>query len=214
MADGAWPTDTTPISTTNMDADTDLLTAARADILLLTQKFNDVLNSIDDGAVPTSSLNDGSYMKAVTGTVANEICILNADGHPIRSQQTITTTLGTDNTTVPTSGAVNTAISASAGKAVVSGAVASDGTDLILPSGWSPTVRAGTAEYTLTHNLGHTNYVLVATAFGVDANTFFNSIELSDRLANTILITTHRASDGGTVAQYATSFHYMLQDVS
>lgn len=45
------------------------------------------------------------------------------------------------------------------------GTVASTGSALFLPTGWSST-KTGTGAYTVTHNLNNTNYAVVLTASG------------------------------------------------
>lgn len=48
---------------------------------------------------------------------------------------------------------------------VYGGQVNSDGTAANLPAGWSSSL-SGTSDYTITHKLGTTNYVVVGTAGG------------------------------------------------
>ena len=52
-----------------------------------------------------------------------------------------------------------------ASSATYAGYVNDDGTAGSLPAGWSST-KTGTGAYTVTHNLGSTNYIVVATSAG------------------------------------------------
>lgn len=49
--------------------------------------------------------------------------------------------------------------------AAYGGYVAGNGTATSLPAGWS-SAKTGTGAYTVTHNLGSANYIVVATAAG------------------------------------------------
>jgi len=111
----AWPDNTPAIPNANFTDDADTVTGgtgARFDLLNLIAKLNQALDSMPAGSVPVTDQNDGGYMKAVTPVNVNEICILDAQGHPLTSNKTHVTALGTTDATVPTSKAVKDAIDA------------------------------------------------------------------------------------------------------
>ena len=105
----AWPDDTA-IDRNDFTDDADIVTGAsgaRADLLDLLDRFNLVLASITPGANPLTDQNSGDYMKKVDATTPSEICLLDASGHPIRSQKTIVGAV-TGSANVPTDAAVKT----------------------------------------------------------------------------------------------------------
>ena len=62
-----WPDPTDTIQTINMDeASVDTLANVRADILKLTQKVNQILGTMAEGATPWTDKNDSSLIKAVS----------------------------------------------------------------------------------------------------------------------------------------------------
>jgi len=67
MAISAWPVPVT-IDTTDLDSDTDSLTAARADLLIAVTKLNGVLAAVDNGAFIYTDLNPPTVATLVTST--------------------------------------------------------------------------------------------------------------------------------------------------
>ena len=107
-----WPDPTGTVSTTDMDNDTDSLTAARADILDLTTKFNQVLGTCTIASTPWTDLNDATIQKRIGSGTTNGIVLEDSNGDVITSGKTIETTITSSDTKVPTSKAVETAIAA------------------------------------------------------------------------------------------------------
>lgn len=110
-----WPDPAATVSTTDMDDDTDSLTAARADILDLTNKFNVVLGTCTQASTPWTDLNDTTLQKRISGGTTNGIVLQDASGDVIDSGKTTQTTVTDDDTKVPTSGAVVDYVDANAG---------------------------------------------------------------------------------------------------
>jgi hypothetical protein len=66
------------------------------------------------------------------------------------------------------------------------GSVASDGTAIRLPQGWTSS-RTSTGLYTITHNLGTTNYAPIVTAF-LNGGTGFRAAQVHTQSANSFVI--------------------------
>lgn len=73
---------------------------------------------------------------------------------------------------------------------VFAGVVASDGTGVILPTGWT-SVQNGTGDYTITHNLGSGSYVVVASPI-----TGHFRCQIAVQTANTFQITWQQTNYG------------------
>jgi hypothetical protein len=86
---------------------------------------------------------------------------------------------------------------------IYSGRVAAAGTAIKLPSGWSST-KTATGKYTITHNLGTTNYTIVAIA-----NIRFATWEAIATNTFTIYIYGHDNVSGDMLFQDA-AFHFIL----
>jgi hypothetical protein len=86
---------------------------------------------------------------------------------------------------------------------IYSGRVAAAGTAIKLPSGWSST-KTATGKYTITHNLGTTNYTIVAIA-----NNRFATWEAIATNTFTIYIYGHDNVSGDMLFQDA-AFHFIL----
>jgi len=113
----AWPDNTPVIDTTNFLNDSGTVTGAsgaRNELVTLINRLNQALDSIDAGDTPYTDNNSADLMKKLATGTANDICLLNSNGYPIRSAKTISTTVGTTDATVPTGKAVQTYVSANA----------------------------------------------------------------------------------------------------
>lgn len=73
------------------------------------------------------------------------------------------------------------------------GRLNADGTAVSLPSGWTPT-KTGTGQYTITHNLGHTDYVVMLAGLQTGA---WVDATLAELNANDFRVVTWRSTTSG-----------------
>ena len=150
----AWP-DTTPLSRTNLDADADTVTGVdggRDQIDKAVQRLNSLLNASTQGSVLYTSTNPQPY-QPISGVSQNEIVVGSATGTPAGSNKTISTSVGADDSTVPTGKAVQTYVGQNSGASDVTmyiGGVNSNGSAINLPTGWTSSVNSGV--YTVDTN--------------------------------------------------------------
>src|SRR3569832_1390629 len=79
---------------------------------------------------------------------------------------------------------------------IFAGAVDSGGTFIAGPPGWTISYISGTnpGEYTITHNLGNTNYIVVASPFNIGSLDFDIYVSVETRNANTFKVRTTKTS--------------------
>lgn len=80
------------------------------------------------------------------------------------------------------------------------GQVSSSGTGIVLPTGWSSSGAGGS--YTVTHNLGITTYIVIATSFGNLATWSIVSTQSANNFTITTLV--------GNGTQTSGSFNFVL----
>lgn len=80
------------------------------------------------------------------------------------------------------------------------GQVSSSGTGIVLPTGWSSS--GGGGSYTVTHNLGTTAYIVLATSFGNLATWSIVSTQSANNFTVTTLV--------GNGTQTSGSFNFAL----
>ena len=94
---------------------------------------------------------------------------------------------------------------------VYGGAVAADGSAVKLPDGWTSSLPGSTGRFTVTHNLGHTNYSVVAnanvTAFSASRVTL---ADISDKSANSFEVNLYDCIVSGSNAEVNQPFLFVL----
>ena len=118
----AWPDNTPVIDTTNFLNDSGTVTGAsgaRSELVTLIDRLNQALDSIDAGDTPYTNNNSADLMKTLASGLNNDIGLVNSTGNPIRSGKTISTSVGADDSTVPTGKAVQTYVGNNSGGSIV-----------------------------------------------------------------------------------------------
>lgn len=87
------------------------------------------------------------------------------------------------------------------------GSVTSSGTSTFLPSGWT-VAHTSTGVYTITHNLGTTNYAVNVT--GTGSFSYANVPGITNIGSNTCQITIGTIQVGGSVTPTDNSFNFIL----
>lgn len=90
---------------------------------------------------------------------------------------------------------------------IYAGSLNSDATVVFLPSGWTAVVGSGgsVGKYTVTHNLGTSNYAIVVTA-----TAGFNYGAVTSVGTSTFIVTMYSIGVGGSVSPTDTAFNFIL----
>lgn len=92
------------------------------------------------------------------------------------------------------------------GAAIYAGRVGSDGTaGTPFPAGWTA-AKSSAGRYTVTHNLGSTDYAVTVT----NISAFSNAAAITDLSANSFEITLYENTTGATWNATDTAFMFML----
>jgi len=196
----AWPDNTPVIDTTNFLNDSGTVTGAsgaRNELVTLINRLNQALDSIDAGDTPYTDNNSADLMKKLATGTANDICLLNSNGYPIRAAKTISTTLQNNNTTVPTGAAVKTYVDAEVAGAssfqasclAIAGGTFASGNNILSVAN---TVGSPVWTITFSTHFANTSYLVLLTT--EDTNGLGTNVEYASVESKTTSVLTVRSS--------------------
>ena len=137
------------------------------------QNFDDINQRLDDNDMSLQDFSDGvqDSFDSVNENLGQLTFPLSQDTIDLIGDQLSTLIQAGTGVTVTNNGTSGVTISGSS----FSGYINSDGTAGHLPSGWSSS-RSGVGQYTITHNLGTSNYTTLAIPVGANDIVKINSV--------------------------------------